>query len=63
MNAEEKAINRRFKQLMDRDVRHVRIGQRHQDGTDITLVGNVWEMHGPDGCCTCCHGRTPRERL
>ena len=50
----EKAINQHFRELMDKRKLHLRIGEGRRDGTEITLIGNVWEMHGPSGCCTCC---------
>lgn len=53
--AAEKKVNARFRALMDRDVLHLRVGQRAQDATDIRVVGNVWELHGT--ACTCCERR------
>ena len=54
---EEKDINARFKRLMDREVPHVRLGQRRGDENWCALIGTLAELHGPKGCCRCCFGR------
>jgi hypothetical protein len=47
----------KFRDLMDKNLAHVRVGQGRADGTLVTLVGHASQLHGLDGCCTCCPRR------
>ena len=51
-----KEANSRFYRLMDRTEFHIRVP--NEQGLSITLVGHAADLHGPDGVCSCCHGRT-----
>jgi len=58
-----KTVKARFKEYMDDDPDarprdHLKLG-RSRDGTRVTPLGDTRQMHGPNGVCTCCHGRTP----
>lgn len=50
-----------FRGMMDQLVTHVRVGQGVGHGTSVTLLGLASEMHGLDGCCTCCPRRPAGE--
>ena len=54
----DKEANAHFRRLMDREVAHIRLGQRRGDDTWVALVGTLADLHGPQGVCTCC----PRRR-
>ena len=54
---EQKRANQLFRALMDKERTHVRIGEGRGNQTEVRLIGTVAELHGPDGCCVCCHGR------
>lgn len=44
----------------DRETTHLRAGTwNNLDGAEITLVGTVRDLHGPDGVCTCCSRKAP----
>lgn len=58
---ERREVNQTFRDLMDRNVTHVRVGQGPRDGTRIALLGTAAHLHGPDGLCTCCPRRTPEQ--
>jgi hypothetical protein len=58
---EQKRINQRFRALMDKRTRHLRVGILQRDDTWVSFVGMVRDLHGPDGVCTDCHGRTPTQ--
>ena len=47
-----KELNQRFWACMRQERHHVRVGQRHQDLTDVTFVGMVGDLHGT--VCTDC---------
>lgn len=51
---QQKELNATFWAYRRGERRHVRVGQRAQDGTTITLLGTAQQLHGPDGVCTCC---------
>lgn len=51
-----KRLNQRYAQLMGREVMHVRVA--NQPGQSVTILGTAAQMHGPDGVCTDCHGRS-----
>jgi hypothetical protein len=53
-----KAANQRFRALLDKETRHLRVGQLHRDDTWVAFVGTTRDLHGPEGSCTDCHGRT-----
>lgn len=57
---QEKERNAAFWACRKGERHHVRVGQRRQDGTQITLHGSAAELHGPNGLCSCCHGRAPQ---
>jgi hypothetical protein len=46
----------RFGQLMDCTVLHLRVDY-HDRRQRLTVVGTAAELHGPQGCCTCCPRR------
>lgn len=50
-----------FRNMMDRLVTHIRVGQGHEHRTSVTLLGLASELHGLDGCCTCCPRRPAGE--
>jgi hypothetical protein len=50
-----KAANSQFYRLMDRTDFHIRVP--NQRGLGLSLIGHAVDLHGPEGCCTCCHGR------
>lgn len=54
---ERKNANSTFRQMMDKDVRHVRIGSQRGDNTGIRFIGHAKDLHGPQGVCTCCPRR------
>ena len=51
-----KEANSRFYRLMDRTEFHIRVP--NEQGMSVTLVGHAADLHGPDGVCSCCHGRS-----
>ena len=54
----EKDALQRFRECIAGERTHVRVGERRQDGTEVRLIGSVKELHGLQGVCTCCHGRS-----
>lgn len=42
---------------IDEDPDHLVLGGGRRDGTKVTLIGFAADLHGPNGVCTCCHGR------
>lgn len=58
---ERKDGNARFRDMMDRLVTHVRVGQGRGHGTSVHFVGHAHELHGPDGVCTCCPRRAAHD--
>lgn len=52
--------NGKFRDLMDSNVHHLRVGQRG-DQTSVRLIGTAAYLHGPDGLCSCCPRRTPEQ--
>jgi len=53
----EKEAEQRFRECIREERLHLRVGKGRQDGTEVLWVGDVKDMHGPDGCCTDCYGR------
>lgn len=51
---ERKDSNAQFRNMMDKTVPHVRVGQGREHWTGIRLIGHARELHGPAGICTCC---------
>lgn len=58
---DRKNANAEFRNMMDRLVTHVRVGQGREHRTTITLIGTARELHGLDGVCTCCPRRPAGE--
>lgn len=50
-----------FRDLMDHNVTHVRVGQGRGDNTRVTLLMSAAQAHGLDGVCTCCPRRPAGE--
>ena len=52
---ERKAAGQALHSLLSFNVLHVRANDRDRD-TYVRVVGTAWELHGEQGCCTCCWG-------
>lgn len=44
---------------IDEEPDHITVGQLRRDSTQVRLIGLARDLHGPEGVCTCCHGRRP----
>lgn len=55
---ERKNTNAQFRDMMDENVTHLRVGQGREHRTAVALIGHARDLHGPDGVCTCCPRRT-----
>jgi hypothetical protein len=54
----EKDANAKWRRLRyERDITHVRVGERRGDENWVALIGTLAELHGPKGVCRCCYGR------
>lgn len=51
---DRKKANQKFKALMDKQVTHVRLGDKN---ARIRVIGSATDLHGLDGVCTCCPRR------
>lgn len=51
------AAHRRFWQLFFQRDLHIRVPDRGDPHVYVRLVGHARDLHGPDGCCTCCPRR------
>jgi hypothetical protein len=56
---QRKAAGQAFSGLMNRDTTHVRAPDRDAS-TFVHIIGSAYDLHGPVGCCTCCHGGDPK---
>lgn len=58
---EHRQASHKFRELMDSGATHLRVGQGRGDQTRVTFIGMAHELHGLDGCCTCCPRRPAGE--
>jgi len=57
--SELKNTKARFKEYLEDDQDghfrdHLHMGAQRDDGSHVEVIGDVWQMHGPVGVCTCC---------
>lgn len=53
--AAAKDARARIRECFDEEITHLRAGDWRSAGdSEVTLVGHLRDLHGPQGCCTCC---------